>query len=154
VNPVSEILTELHDRGVRIELRPHGGVRLVPARLIDPDLLNRIRAHKTELLIMLRKEQEQAETNRLARADGWRPLPEPSHSAYSILETCQRCGVALLIDPATGDLVVAKAGARADEPSQPWPKLLTEIEAHLEAVARLVESGWTLHGEFPKQAAA
>jgi hypothetical protein len=76
------------------------------------------------------------------------------HPAYSILETCGRYGVALRIDPATGDLVIGKAGAKADEPSQPWPKLLTEIEAHLEPVARLAESGWTLTARLPNEAAA
>jgi len=150
---VGEILFELRARGVRIESRPHGGVRLVPARLIDPDLLNRIRAHKTELLIVLRTEHEHAEIDRLARSNDWRPPPEPGHPAYSILETCQRYGVALRIDPATGDLVVGKAGARAEEPTQPWPSLLHALETHLEAVARLVESGWTLTAEFPKEAA-
>lgn len=53
---VTEILVELRVRGVRIEPRPHGGVSLVPARLIDPDLLDRIRAHKAELLVTLRVE--------------------------------------------------------------------------------------------------
>ena len=50
----------------------------------------------------------------------------------------------------TGDLVVGKA----DEPTQPWPDLLVELEAHLEPVARLVEAGWTLKAGFPNTAAA
>jgi hypothetical protein len=45
-------------------------------------------------------------------------------------------------------LVVGRAGAKADEPSQPWPSLIRAIEAHLEAVARLVEAGWTVRAEF------
>ena len=80
-------------------------------------------------------------------------LPEPGHPAYSILETSKRYGVALRIDE-NGDLVVGKAGARADEPTQPWPELLAQIEAQLESVARLVEAGWTLKAGFPKQGAA
>jgi len=45
--------------------------------------------------------------------------------------------------------VVGKAGAKADEPTQ-WPSLLVAIEAHLEAVAALVEGGWTLRADFPQ----
>jgi hypothetical protein len=44
----------------------------------------------------------------------------------------------------TATLVVGKAGAKADEPTQPWWELWAEIEANLEAVAGLVESGWWL----------
>jgi hypothetical protein len=53
VTAASEILAELRVRGVRIEPRPNGGVKLVPIRLIDPNLLSRIRAHKAELLAQL-----------------------------------------------------------------------------------------------------
>jgi hypothetical protein len=53
-----------------------------------------------------------------------------------------------------GNLVVGKAGAKADEPTQPWVDLARELEAHVEAVARLVESGWTLTAGFPKEAGA
>jgi hypothetical protein len=90
-------------------------------------------------------EREEAEIDRLASIDGWRLPP-----AHSIVTTCQRYGVALRIDQATGDLVVGKVGAKADEPTQPWPSLLIAIEAHLEAVASLVEGGWTLRADFPQ----
>src|SRR5208282_2919052 len=119
-----EILAELHARGIRIESRPRGGVRLVPARLIGPDLLNRIHRHKTELLVTLHAAKEVAEIDRLACADGWTPLPPTGHPAYSILDECRRFGVALRIDEGTGDLLVGKAAATADEPTQPWRSLL------------------------------
>jgi hypothetical protein len=90
-------------------------------------------------------EREEAEIDRLASIDGWRPLP-----AHSIVATCQRYGVALRIDEATGALVVGRAGAKAHEPSQPWPSLLIAIETHLEAVAALVEEGWSLRADFPQ----
>jgi hypothetical protein len=90
-------------------------------------------------------EREEAEIDRLARADGWQPNP-----AESIVATCQRYGVALRIDPSTGDLVVGKAGAKAEEATQPWPSLLVAIKAHFEAVASLVEAGWMLKTEFPQ----
>ena len=90
-------------------------------------------------------DREKAEIDRLASIDGWRRLP-----AHSIIATCQRYGVALRIDETTGDLVVGKVGAKADQSSQPWPSLLTAIEAHLEAVAALVEEGWSLRADFPQ----
>jgi hypothetical protein len=89
-------------------------------------------------------EREEAEIDRLASIDGWKRLP-----AHSIIATCHRYGVALRIDEATGELVVGRAGAKAYEPSQPWPSLLIAIETHLEAVAALVEEGMDLESGFP-----
>ncbi len=117
------------------------------------ELKTKLAAHKAELLTLLRTVQEQAETHRLARADGWRPPPAPCHPAYNILETCRRYGVALRIDE-TGELVVGRAGAKADESTQPWASLLMAIEAHVEAVALLIEAGWTVKAGFPNTAAA
>ena len=94
-------------------------------------------------------EHEEREIDRLASIDGWRLPP-----VHSIVATCQRHGVALRIDAATGDLLVGKSGARAGEPTQPWPSLLIAIEGHLEAVAALVASGWSLQAEFPERGAA
>jgi hypothetical protein len=68
--------------------------------------------------------------------------------ARSIVAICQRAGVVLKIDPATGDVVVGRAGAKSDEPTQPWPSLLVAIEAHLDAVAALVKSGWRISHKF------
>jgi hypothetical protein len=79
-------------------------------------------------------------------------LPE-GHPAYAILTVCARAGVALRID-ADETLVVGKAGAKADEPTQPWSSLVVVIEAHLEAVALLVNSGWRLRATFPSGEAA
>lgn len=147
------ILNEFNRRGIR--LRAEGDKLIAkPLSAVPPELRAAVRVNKAALLTCLRTEQARAETDRLARADGRRPLPEPSHPAYNILETCRRYGVALRIDPATGDLMVGKLGAKADEPTQPWPSLLMAIEAHLEALSRLIESGWTLKAGFPKSAAA
>jgi hypothetical protein len=166
-----EVLGELRSRGIRVEPRPTGNLYLAPKNRLTRELVERVRAHKAEMLVLLRAGQEhatdkalallatlraqakEAEIDRLPRADSWKALPPAGAPAYSILETCQRYGVALRIDKA-GDLVVGKCGAKADEPSQPWPELLAEIEAHLEAVARLVEAGWTLKAGFPSTQAA
>jgi hypothetical protein len=61
--------------------------------------------------------------------------------------------VALRIDE-NGALLVGKAGAKADEPSQPWPSLIMALEAHLDDVTALVKAGWTLKAGFPKETAA
>ena len=73
--------------------------------------------------------------------------------AHNLLARCQRHGVALRID-LDGTLVVGKAGAKAEEPTQPWPTLIRAIEAHLEAVAELVASGWSLQADFPQMKGA
>lgn len=151
------LLSDFRSRG--IELIPNGEKLTVePAsRLTDADRAA-IRAAKSELLKLLAASglhaRQEDEIDRIARADVWRPPPHTAHPAYGILETCQYYGVALRIDPATGDLVVGRAGAKAEEPTQPWPSLLHALETHLESVAQLVESGWTLTAEFPKEAAA
>jgi hypothetical protein len=151
------LLSDFRSRG--IALIPNGEKLTVePAsRLTDADRAA-IRAAKAELLKLLAAaglhDREEDEIDRVASGDGWRPPPEPRQPAYGILETCQRYGVALRIDRATGDLVVGRAGANAEEPTQPWTSLLHALETHLEAVARLVKSGWTLTAEFPREAAA
>jgi hypothetical protein len=48
-----------------------------------------------------------------------------------------------------GCLVVGKAGAKASEPTQPWPSLMMALEARCEDVAALVEAGWVLIADFP-----
>ncbi len=150
----TEILAELRARGIRIQpAATRGNLWLEPKRAVDPLLLEKVRQHKAELLAHIRSEQKPTETDCLAHGDGPTPLPPTGHPAYSILDTCQRAGVALRIDPENGDLVVGKAGAKADEPTQPWVDLVRELEAHVEAVARLVESGWTLKAEFRRHAA-
>ena len=48
-------------------------------------------------------------------------LPD-GHPAFHILETCERYGVALRID-SDGTLVVGKAGAKAEDSTQPCAEL-------------------------------
>lgn len=178
----AELLIELQHRGIRI--RADGDkVCLSPANAVMPELVEAIRTRKLDLLALLREqaeidriarldaerreadrqakrgydfdpsapshiEREEAEIDRLARGDGWQPNP-----AESIVATCQRYGVALRIN-SDGTLVVGKAGAKAEEATQPWPNLLVAVQANLEAVAALVASGWSLQAEFPERGAA
>ena len=146
---VSEILADLQARGIRFELRPRGGVRFVPAHLIDQHLLARIHAHNTELLAQIHSEQKEAEIDRSASADGRKPLPPARAPAYSIIATCHHHGMALRIDEA-GDLMIGRADGKADELIRQWPSLFMAIEAHLEDITALVQAGWTLKAAFPK----
>jgi len=118
-----------------------------PAGVLTPELRIMLIARKVELLSSLIARQCEAHGADLAahlseHVPGLLNEPERHvSSAESIVATSQRRGVALRIDEATGDLIVGKVGARADEPSQPWPSLMRAIEAHLESVAALVRSG-------------
>jgi hypothetical protein len=107
VTPVIEILAELHARGVRIEPRPHGGVRLVPARLIDADLLKRIRRHKTALLAHLRARRERATADKvLALLNRFRCYALPAGRMPAACEIAQRYAALL---------VCWESSARVDE---------------------------------------
>lgn len=142
------IFDELKARGVRVEPRPNGNLYLVPRDRLTPELIEAVRQHKPELFILLVARHSErigedlagylasdpglrAELGQPTAREGWTP-------AHSIIAACRHHGVALRIDPQTGDLVVGRAGAKADEPSQPRSSLLLAIEANLEAVATLV----------------
>jgi hypothetical protein len=121
-----ELIENLGRRGIHL-IADGDGIIVEPSRLLTDTDRAAIRAHKAELLALL----------------GASLTP-----VQSIIEICRRHGVALRIDE-DGDLVVGKAGAKADKPTQPWRSLLVEIEANLEPVARLVEAGWHLRAAFP-----
>jgi hypothetical protein len=52
--------------------------------------------------------------------------------------------VAIRLDE-QGDVVVGKASAKAEEPTQPWPGLLAILEVHLGEVADLLAAGMAAH---------
>ena len=151
------LLTDLRARGVRIEPRPNGNLYIAPKDRLTPELVQHVREHKAGLLDLLRAGHDE-QTDRIARLNAERREADrrakrgydfdpdaPSHfdfmmasdPAYSIVAVCRRYGVALRIDR-DGTLVVGKAGAKAEEPTQPWPALLVALEANLEKVAELV----------------
>jgi hypothetical protein len=86
--------------------------------------------------------------------NGGKLLPPPDSPAYSIIQTCQRYGVQLRLDLATGELVVGNDSAKVGEPTQPWPTILMASEAHLDEIAALVRAGWTLKADMPREHAA
>jgi hypothetical protein len=167
------LIDNLTRRGIRLIAEPPR-LTVEPASKLTDDDRALIRAHKVELLshLVARVAQCDAERREAARqaSRGYDfDCSAPSHAEYvertgqlcacqtpanTIVATCRRYGVVLHIDATTGELVVGKAGAKADEPTQPWPSLLIAIEAHLEAVATQVASGWNLRAEFPERGAA
>ena len=133
----NQILSELWTLGVRLTVED-GKLIAEPLSRVPPDLRARAGEHKAEIIAALR-DPETADAEDLS-------TPE------NILEVCRRYGVALRID-ADGDLVVGKAGAKAHEDSQPWPRLIAALEAHLVAAARLVEAGWQLKAPMEERGA-
>jgi hypothetical protein len=89
--------------------------------------------HAPEPLVE-REQVVETETDRLASADGWRPLPEHDSAARSLMRTCREYGVGLRVDP-DGTLVVESNG-------KAWQSLVRAITAHADAIATLIESGW------------
>lgn len=151
-----DILAEAAQLGIGLFV-VDGRIVAKPKGRTPPELAEKVRANKSELLRLLGVGAETAKHNSTS-------LPEPSCSdhvggesnitpAQSILETCTRYGVALRLD-ADGALVVGKAGAGADEPTPPWPSLLLALEAHANAIADLIRSGWTLRARFAKREVA
>jgi len=50
-----EVLAELRNAGIRVEPRPNGNLYLAPKDRLTPDLVERARTHKADLLRLLRE---------------------------------------------------------------------------------------------------
>ena len=75
-----EVLTELRKLGVRVEPRPAGKLRLTPARAVDLALLEKVREHKAELLLLLRNAAPGAQGPEVG---GSSSRPTPYHTKES-----------------------------------------------------------------------
>jgi hypothetical protein len=169
------VLHQLRQSGLNIRA-VGANLRLTPSDLATPEIIERVRYYKAELLALLgsgnavreaeddtsfvsgtacnERERRVVQGSDYSRGEAQKALsanlPAKGHPAYSIVATCQQHGIALRIDE-EGYLVVGKAGAESTEISQPWSSLVQAIEAQLDAVARLVEMGWTLRADIPMQ---
>jgi len=112
------LLDELRSRGIRLEARSNGNLYVAPKDRLTPDVLDRIRRHKPELLALL-------EYKRASFAQV---------EAQRLICTCKENGVGLRLEP-DGTLVVASNG-------RAWRSLVEAIEANVEAVADLILAGW------------
>ena len=91
---------------------------MAPKSRLTPDVLNRIRRHKPELLALLERKRPsfaQVEARRLIR-------------------TCKEYGVRLCFEP-DGMLVVTSNG-------RAWRSLVDALEANVDAVAELIMASW------------
>jgi hypothetical protein len=69
----------------------------------------------------------------------------PTAPAESLIQTCQRHGIALRLD-ADGSLIVGRSDLAGKEPGI-WLELAAAIEVHAAAIAKLVEAGWQLRAQ-------
>jgi hypothetical protein len=133
------LLNDLRGRGLRVTIAGPN-LRIVP-KPADAELVDRLRAHKAELMVLLK---EQAEVERVARLDAAhherdrlagrgcdydRRIP-----ARSIIQTCADHGVRLLVEP-DGTLVVR---------GPVWRSLLDAVEAHADEIVVLLTNGMWL----------
>jgi hypothetical protein len=141
------LLNDLRERGLRVTIAGPN-LRIVP-KVTDPALIERLRARKAEVMALL---TEQAETARIVALDAERHARDrqarrgydhdstaPSHGewvrsspAAALIRTCREYNVALRVD-SDGTLVVGPGA---------WRSLVGEIEAHVDDIIALLESGY------------
>jgi TubC N-terminal docking domain len=114
----ASLLDELRDRGIRLEARSNGNLYVTPKGRLTPDVLDRIRRHKPELLALLEQ----------------KPLSIAQVEARRLIRTCKEYGVGLRLEP-DGMLVVTSNG-------RAWRSLVDALEENVDAVAELVSAGW------------
>jgi hypothetical protein len=114
----ASLLDELRDRGIRLEARSNGNLYVAPKSGLTPDVLERIRRHKPELLALLERKRPS-----FAQVE-----------ARCLIRTCKEHGVGLRLEP-DGMLVVTSNG-------RAWRALVDAIEANVDAVAELISVGW------------
>ena len=99
-----DLLADLAQRG--IELQAHGDrLRYAPRSEVTPDLVDRMKAHKGELLAILR-----AKCDKVTESDGYTiatdtdPWDSPTAIPASSVEPCPTCGSLELWESAAGNL--------------------------------------------------
>lgn len=114
----ASLLEELRDRGIRLEARSNGNLHVAPKGRLTPDLLDRIRRHKSELLALLVQ----------------KPHSFSQIEARRLIRTCKEHGVGLCLEP-DGTLVLTSNG-------RAWRSLVDDIDENVDAVAELISAGW------------
>lgn len=154
-----EVLSEILGLGVTLRVRD-GKLIARPIRAVPPDLAERARQHRAEIIKLLYCPPD-PETVRIAGLDGHRNARDrllrrgydydpsvPGHAEYldqiatraqleparSLIRTCREYGVGLRLEP-DGTLVVESNG-------KAWRSLVRAIEAHVDAVAQLINTRW------------
>jgi hypothetical protein len=159
MNAALEVLSEIQRRGVTLLVRD-GKLIARPITAVPSDLAERARRHRAEIIRLLHCRAD-PETVRIARLDADRNARDrllkrgydhdysaPAQAedldwivpwdrlgpARSLIRTCREYGVGLRLEP-DGTLVVESNG-------RAWRSLVRAIEAHVDAVAQLIEAGW------------
>ena len=159
MNSALEVLSEIQRRGVTLLVRD-GKLIARPISAVPPDLAERARQHRAEIIKLLDCPPG-PETGRIAgfNADhNSQELPlkprydhdpsAPGNTEYldpiapsdrleparRLIRTCREYGVGLRLEP-DGTLVVESNG-------RAWRSLVRAIEAHVDAVAQLIEARW------------
>jgi hypothetical protein len=156
MNAALEVLSEIQRRGVTVLVRD-GKLIARPISAVPPDLAERARQHRAEIIKLVRclpdpetVRIEGSDADRTARsrrgyddnpsAFGQTECLDPIaprdrlEPARSLIRTCREHGVGLRLEP-DGTLVVESNG-------RAWRSLMRAIEAHVDAVAQLIESRW------------
>jgi hypothetical protein len=159
MNPTFEVLFEIQRRGVTLLVRD-GKLIARPISAVPPDLAERARQHRAEIIKLLdcppgpetvRIGDFNADLNAqellLKPNSGYGPSA-PGNTRYRdpiapsdrleparwLIRTCREHGVGLRLEP-DGTLVVESNG-------RAWRSLVRSIEAHVDAVAQLIEARW------------
>jgi hypothetical protein len=127
------LLHELQERGF-VVMAINDKVRVKP-RIDDQALITRLRAAKTDLLTLLRREERyrvaEEESDRIAQQDaGALPLPDP---AEILIKTCTEFGITLSLE-SDGTLVIGRGA---------WAGLVRAIERYANQIATLLQADWT-----------
>jgi len=156
MNAAFEVLSEIQRRGVTLVVRD-GKLIARPISAVPPDLAERARQHRAEIIKLLNCPPdpetvsiEGLDADRNARnrrgydddpsAFGHTDCLDPIaprdrlEPARSLIRTCREYGVGLRLEP-DGTLVVESNG-------KAWRSLVRAIEAHVDAVAQLIEARW------------
>lgn len=98
---LANLLAECDAQGIRLVLAGNGGLTIdAPHEVLTPELIERLRTHKTELLAILRPKRS-VQVSRAAPAIPAKPvcrcgsttwLNVPIHDAQSTRRDCVRCG--------------------------------------------------------------
>jgi hypothetical protein len=122
----TDLLADCHARGIRLALAPGDGLAIdAPQDALTPDLLGRLKAHKPDLLVMLRPEAELGTCEDCGQA-----LTEtPTFDGFLNLE-CPRCDRCFGCRPSTGEIAARFAGA----PQKAIPVVVDESQAIGEVV--------------------
>lgn len=105
---LADLLTDCDSHGIRLALVDGGGLEIdAPQDVLTTDLLGRLKAHKADLLVMLRPAAELGTCENCGQA----LIATPTFDDFLNLE-CHGCDRCFGCRPSTGEIAARFAGAR------------------------------------------